>query len=76
MYSRESVAKYYDKIVAENKKQNSDKKLLNYYLNLEFPSRRNLINCPKPEYRCAEFFKTYTSCFSEPFQVRFLIKKF
>ena len=75
MYSPESMAKYYDKIVAESKKQNSNKKLLSYNLNLEFPSRRNWINCTKQEYRCAEFFKTYTSCFSEPFIVRILIKK-
>ena len=75
MYSPESMAKYYDKIVAESKKQNPHKKLLNYYLNLEFPSRRNWINCTKPEYICANFFKTYTSCFSEPFEVRSLIKK-
>ena len=75
MYSPESMSKYYDKIVTESKKLNPNKKLLNYYLNLEFPSRRNWINCTKPEYRCAEFFKTYTSCFSEPFKVRILIKK-
>ena len=75
MYLPESMTKNYDKIVAESKKQNPNKKLLNYYLNLEFTSRRNQINCTKPEYRCAEFFKTYTSCFSEPFEVRFLIKK-
>ena len=75
MYSPESMAKYYDKIVAESKKQNPNKKLLNYYLNQEFPSRRNWINCTKPEYRYVEFFKTCTSCFSKPFEVRFLIKK-
>ena len=75
MHSPESMAKYYDNIVAESKKQKPNKKLLSYYLNMEFPSRRNCINCTKLEYRCAEFFKTYTSCFIEPFKVRILIKK-
>ena len=64
MHSPEPMTKYYDKIVAESKKQNPKKKLLNYYLNLEFPSRQNWVNCTKPEYRCTEFFKTYTSYFS------------
>ena len=41
MYLPESMTKNYDKIVAESKKQNPNKKLLNYYLNLEFTSRRN-----------------------------------
>ena len=75
IYSPESMAKYYNKIVAERKKQNPNKKLLNCYLNLEFLSRHNCTNCTKPKYRYVEFFKTYTLCFIEPFEVRFLIKK-
>ena len=75
IYSPASMAKYYNKIVAERKKQNPNKKLLNCYLNLEFLSRQNCINCTKPKYRYVEFFKTYTLCFIEPFEVRFLIKK-
>ena len=66
------MSRFYESLIKERKKAKPNSSIVNMYLNKEFISRRNWLECTPAEYRVEKFLETYP-CFQNHAEVSNII---